>query len=136
MIDYQWIAQDKDGRQFLYINKPTRGRGIWGGTVKLGDYLRLGMYEYLDLGPKWKKSLRRVQMLGDVPVLVTDPPESPKFAVGEVWRFGDMGSCLIREVHTDHFLISNVDYTNWRILHESCYGQNGTKLLNADGTPA
>ena len=57
--------------------------------MKLRDYLRLGMYEYLDLGPKWKKSLRRVQMLGDVPVLVTDPPESPKFAVGEVWRFGN-----------------------------------------------
>ena len=48
---YKWIAQDRDGRLFVYPGKPSKAVNAWGSTL---GYTFLGSFNHLFKMVKWE----------------------------------------------------------------------------------
>ena len=66
----KWIAQDEEGRVDLYFDKPLRTSLDW--VCLFGNRAEIDIDCDLDLGDDWRKSRRKVRMIGGKPVLLKE----------------------------------------------------------------
>jgi len=62
-LDYNWIAQDLDGKIWIYENKPVRRNTSWDIDQSLGSQMVNRIQEDFDLNEFWYSSLVKIPRL-------------------------------------------------------------------------